>query len=354
MNTGDPADPESTRPAHPGSEAMGPAESGGEPNPEARPGVSHPGTPDQGRRRMHRGSLVVLLTVAIGFGLLIGFLVADRPTGEPGTAAGNGNLAAAPSGSASPVDLPQEYVLPVAFDRLGPELLAAGAIDYERFAALYQARGRALTDEQVTVLTEGSDEPIVVDFDNAYFLLNFFWAFGLVNENPILDEGPMMAGGAEQVGRFASTGGWTLGTKPAVALYASTPIVTLTPDQQQRLEEVASGVYRPCCDNPTSFPDCNHGMAMLGLLELMASQDVGVDEMFEAAKYLNAFWFPQQAAEVALLLQHTRGVGFTEADAREFVGPGLFSGSGFQGVHRWLADSGLLPSTAGGGGSCGV
>ena len=30
--------------------------------------------------------------------------------------------------------------------------------------------------------------------------------------------------------------------------------------------KIAKGIYRPCCNNSTYFPDCNHGMAMLGLL----------------------------------------------------------------------------------------
>jgi hypothetical protein len=63
--------------------------------------------------------------------------------------------------------------------------------------------------------------------------------------------------------------------------------------------EVASKVYRPCCGNPTSFPDCNHGMALLGLLELMASQGATVDQMFTAAKQVNAFWLPDQTRELA-------------------------------------------------------
>ena len=87
--------------------------------------------------------------------------------------------------------------------------------------------------------------------------------------------------------------------------------------------------YRPCCNNPTAFPDCNHGMAMLGLLELMASQEASVDEMFEAVKYVNAFWFPQQTVEVALLFKNVKGQDFVGADAREFVGPNFFSAGGF-------------------------
>ena len=38
------------------------------------------------------------------------------------------------------------------------------------------------------------------------------------------------------------------------------------------VEEIAGNIYRPCCGNSTAFPDCNHGMAMLGLIELMVSQ----------------------------------------------------------------------------------
>src|SRR5512136_2172416 len=110
-----------------------------------------------------------------------------------------------------------------------------------------------------------------------------------------------------QIGGFASTGGWTLGTKSPEALYASTTMIVLTPEQQARLEEVAARVYRPCCNNPTHFPDCNHGMAMLGLLELMAGQGATTDEMYTAAKYVNAFWFPQQTLELATYFKATKG-----------------------------------------------
>lgn len=76
---------------------------------------------------------------------------------------------------------------------------------------------------------------------------------------------------------FASTGGWTVGTKPVTELYASLDLIQLTAEQQKMVEEVAAAVYRPCCNNSTLFPDCNHGMALLGLLELMASQRATTD-----------------------------------------------------------------------------
>jgi hypothetical protein len=160
--------------------------------------------------------------------------------------------------------------------------------------------------------------------------------------------------GDGDIGGFASTGGWTLGTKPATELYASTPLITLTPTQQTRLEEVAQAVYRPCCDNPTSFPDCNHGMAMLGLLEMMASQGATSDEMFTAAKYVNTFWFPQQSLEMALLFKHAQNQDFDQIDPRLLVGPGIFSGTGFKRIHQWLSENNLLERAPNSGGSCGV
>lgn len=264
---------------------------------------------------------------------------------------------AEPSALASLADQvrpPGGYPLPASFGDLGPRLVAAGGIDYDRFARLYVQNGQPLSDRQVAILTKGSDSQVVIDADNAYFLLNFFWAVGLTNQNRILEEGAMMQYGAEGVGGFASTGGWTLGSKPSVELYSSAPLIALTAEQQALVEEVADAIYRPCCGNPTSFPDCNHGMAMLGLLELLASQGATLDEMFEAAKYVNAFWFPQQAMEVALYFQASEGLSFAELDARRAFGAEYFSGAGFGQVHRWLADNNLLPQAPGQGGSCGV
>ncbi len=252
-------------------------------------------------------------------------------------------------------NFPEEYTTSVVFGDIGPQMLDAGSIDLERFIQLYQKSSTPLTEEQMTILTEGSDEPLVITAENSYFLLNFFWAFGLTNENDLLLTGPMMDyGGEAGVGNFASTGGWTMGTKTPVELYASTQIVTLTEEQQARVVEVAMAAYRPCCNNPTHFPDCNHGMALLGVLELMASQDASVDEMFEAAKYFSAFWFPGQAHEVGIYFKAVEGQDFAEIDPRAFVSREIFSGSGFQQVHEYLSSQGLLEAAPGGGSGCGV
>ncbi len=94
-------------------------------------------------------------------------------------------------------------------------------------------------------------------------------------------------------------------------------------------------------------------MAMLGALELMAAQDVNTEGLFTAAKYINAIWFPQQILELATYFKASQGLDFTAVDAHQVTGKAFSSGSGFQTVHEWLADKGLLQQ-AGGGASCGV
>jgi hypothetical protein len=250
--------------------------------------------------------------------------------------------------------LPISYRLPVSFGDIGPKLLAEGAIDFERFVQTYERAGQALNDAQLAVLTEGSNAPVMVDRDSAYFLLNFLWALGLTNQNPLLDEGPLMQYSEGDIGRFASTGGWTLGKRPATELYSSASLVPLSSEQQLRLENVSYNVYRPCCNNHTAFADCNHGMAMLGLLELMASQGATEDEMFEAAKNVNSFWFPQQALETAIFFQATMGLDYSDVDGSMAVGAEFFSGSGFRSAQEWLASNGQSEQAPNSGSGCGV
>lgn len=244
------------------------------------------------------------------------------------------------------------YALSVSYGDLGPQLVEAGVIDYDAFAQVMSNGDDVLNDIQMDVLKIGSDEEIVITKENARFLLNFFWAVGLANRNPVLTEGPMAQYSDGQIERFASTGGWTLATKPIAELYASMDLIPLTVEQQALVEKVAAAIYRPCCNNHTLFPDCNHGMAMLGLLELMASQGASVDEMFEAAKYVNAFWFPQQNFETAMYLQVEQNMDFRNADARLVVGREISSASGASMVHQSLLSSGLLKQTPSQGGSC--
>ena len=287
--------------------------------------------------------LVIAAILLFGLGLGSGYLTWGKGNTQ------NGDNLADLYDQINPKD---GYTLPISYGDLGPQLLESGILDYDRFAAIYANAGNPLSAEQVVILQNGSDQKIIINAENAHFLLNYFWAVGLVNNNPILTQGPIVQNSDGQVERFASTGGWTLASKPVTELYASIDLIRLTPEQQARVEEVAAAVYRPCCNNPTHFPDCNHGMAMLGILELMASQGATTDDMFEAAKYINAYWFPQQALEMALYLKANREIDFADTDAKLVVGSQLSSSSGAQMVHADLQSKGLLQQAPGQGGSC--
>jgi hypothetical protein len=243
------------------------------------------------------------------------------------------------------------YELPLSYGGIGPALVDAGAIDPDRLAEHFLRTGDPLSQEQWRILTEGSNSKIEINDSNARFLLDLLWAFGLTNSNPLLLQGPMADG---DIGRFASTGGWTLGSKPGAELYSSQEIVVLTPAQQARVEAVAANLYRPCCNNPTSFPDCNHGMAMLGLLELMAAEGASEAEMWQAAKYVNAYWFPAQMAEVARVFEVAEDLSFKQIDGELALGSELFSAAGFRNVHAWLQSNGLLDEGPRSGPSCGI
>ncbi|MBI2630910.1 hypothetical protein HYW73_01670 [Candidatus Nomurabacteria bacterium] len=175
---------------------------------------------------------------------------------------------------------------------LGVKMAEAGVIDTEKFENLYSQRG-GLSEADKKLLYDGANGKVKVTPENSAMMLNMLWAFGLSNKNPILENGPMMDpkyGGAQN---FASTGGWTLAKGSAMDHYSMHSFVTLTPKQQALVEKVSKNIYRPCCQNSTYFPDCNHGMAMLGLLELMASEGATEEEMNKIAEEVNGYWFPK-------------------------------------------------------------
>jgi hypothetical protein len=257
---------------------------------------------------------------------------------------------------AAQVNPDEGFAINVNFGNMGYRLVRDGVIDFDKFSALYARAGTPLTPEQLRIFSaNGLDMPITITRDNAYFLLNLFWAFGLANENPILTEGQIATYGGARLGDFASTGGWSIARKPLEAFFAKDQLAPMTDLQQARLLRVAQNVYRPCCGNSTAFPDCNHGMALLGVLELMASNGASEDELFTAAKYFSAFWFPSQALDVAAYFAATQDKNFTDVDPKLAVSEQYFSGRGWSRVKGWLdANLGQTQQSAQQGGGCGV
>ncbi len=242
--------------------------------------------------------------------------------------------------------------LKVKYGNLGPEMLASGVIDLEKFKQIYTQGGDPLTQEQLDILTKGSDQEIVITPENSHFLLNFFWAAGLANKTKILTEGAMVKNG--NTANFASTGGWTIAKQDAMTYYAKQILIPLTPQQEDLVNRVASNIYRPCCDNPTSFPDCNHGMAMLGVLELMASQGATEQQMYSLAKYVNSYWFPGTYYDLAQYFKAKEGKNFKDIDANIILGRNYSSASGYVAVKDWLTKKGIVKEPPQKGRSCGA
>ena len=237
------------------------------------------------------------------------------------------------------------YEINAVFGDLGPRMVASGVIDMNKF------KPTGYED----ILTKGSTQKIKITAQNSYFLLNFFWAVGLNNKSKILTDGDMVKyGGEKDLGNFASTGGWTLAKGDPMNFYAKTALITLTPQQEELVQSVASNIYRPCCNNPTSFPDCNHGMALLGVLELMAANGADQNQMFEAAKYFNAFWFPGNYYDLATYFKNKEGKNYKNIDAKIILSKDHSSASGYQTVKKWLIDNGFVKDPPKSSGGCGV
>lgn len=224
--------------------------------------------------------------------------------------------------------------LPITWGDLGKKMTDAGVIDREKFKSLYNGQ---LTDEEQKLLEGDSDKRIIITRKNSGYLLNMFWALGLSNKNPILDDksemkNPLYEGAAN----FASTGGWTVSRGDVMNHYNSHIFFSLTPEEQTLVDKMSGGIYRPCCGNPAHFPDCNHGMAMLGLLELMASQGVSEQEMWNAALAVNSYWFPDTYSTIASYMRNN-GVDWKNVNASQILGRDFSSAQGYSKIALQVA-----------------
>lgn len=245
--------------------------------------------------------------------------------------------------------IPQDgVVLPARWGDLGAKMTSVGVIDKAKFEEMYAGRG-GLSEEERKLL-EGLDNGYLkITPENSGFILNLLWALGLGNKNEILDNGPMTDKKYGGAGRFASTGGWTLSKGDAMNHYSKHRFMILTSEQQALVEKVSKGIYRPCCGNSVYFPDCNHGMAMLGLLELMASQGVSEEEMYKAALAVNSYWFPDTYLTIAKYLK-SQGKDWNQAVPKEILSYDYSSGPGYQKLLEKIEN----PEIKSGGGGCSV
>jgi hypothetical protein len=245
----------------------------------------------------------------------------------------------------------QGFKTAVRLNNIVPELVSSGAINLTKVEELY---GKNLTRQEFDILTKPSNTNLTLNSSNANFYLLIFWALGIADKNPVLDNFSALANASNySVADFASTGGWTLGTNSnAMTYFDKLQLISLTPMQQGEMYDVATHSYRPCCDNPTAFPDCNHGAALLALTELGASEGLNESQLYTLDLQAQTLWFPSYYATTALEL-HYKNVSYW-ASPRLVLSANYSSASGwYHDSYQPLKTNNQLPN-AGQSAACGV
>ncbi len=237
------------------------------------------------------------------------------------------------------------FELPVAWGDIGPQLVKLGVIDLDKFNKTVGP-----TPDQMEILTKGSNANIKIDANNSQFVVDVLWAMGLAQKSIVYDEGPLGKEYKKEVGNFASTGGWSLAKGNAVTYLNRFDVVKLTDEQQKRVGEIAKNVYRPCCGNPTWFPDCNHGMAALAAIELMVVAKLDDEAIYKNVLKLNSFWFPDSYLAVAAYFAR-QGTPWDNVDAKTVLGKTYSSGQGAALIQQKVGEIPGRPKSAGGCGA---
>lgn len=240
------------------------------------------------------------------------------------------------------------YTTSLRWGNLGQKLVDSGIIDKKKFEEIFpsEADGKS----ELKYLLGDWDEKIVINEKNSRFIVNTFWALGLVNKSLVLDEGQMVAGGRDKTKNFASTGGWTIGSRPTMQLYSSKRIIPLSYEQQVQVRQIAENVFRPCCGNSTAFPDCNHGMAALGYIELAIYNNLSEEQIYRDLLAFNSYWFPQTYVEMAVYFEK-QGISWSAIDPKLALSKEYSSAMGAVRIKQAIQN---VPGLAPAGGSCGV
>lgn len=237
--------------------------------------------------------------------------------------------------------LPPKTNLGISFNDTVTKMVQFGVIDKEKFLEIYKGN-KALTEEAIKLLDSPSFGKITATQENSPLLLNILWALGIANKTDILTSGPMGQYKSD-VGNFASTGGWTLGKQDGAKLFNKYQILSITPEQESMVKEIAGNIYRPCCNNSTYFPDCNHGAAMLAFLELAASQGISKSDIYKKALILNSYWFPETYTNLAIYFKKDKNISWDKIDPKIVLGSDYSSAQGYLSINKKLQAEGLLP-----------
>jgi len=221
---------------------------------------------------------------------------------------------------------PEGFPTRIVFGDAILRLLQAGVIDEDKFREIYRQQG-GLPPEFKDIFSQPAVAPIKLTRQNAGIYVNLLWPIGLSNRMALNESSPVKG---SDLFNFASTGGWNLGQANNGGVYFNKfDIVPLTKEQEELVVKIAKNTYRPCCNNSTFFQDCNHGSALLGLLELGASQGLSEAELYREALAFNSFWFPDTYLQTALYFKLVNNIDWKDIDPKLVMGKDYSSVSGW-------------------------
>ncbi|OJI07272.1 MAG: hypothetical protein BK997_03365 [Candidatus Micrarchaeum sp. ARMAN-1] len=253
------------------------------------------------------------------------------------------------------------------------KLVETGALNVSNLTIILDNSHQPLTLSEKEILNGTYTGYIQFNSTNTEFVQLVLWGLGINNNNTIITKGPIINASilyADSINSnstlrqklsqnvtpygvassyFASTGGYGSIGKLQLGMLN---LINLTQEQQALMYDVATNSYRPCCDNPTAFPDCNHGAAALGLIELLASQGANQTQMFSAVQQFYQFQFPQQYGEIAAYFD-SQGQNYSQVNPSEVMGFNFSSFSGNYRINQYLQKNGIL-AQSGTGTACGA
>lgn len=214
------------------------------------------------------------------------------------------------------------------------KLVQSGVIDRDKLLKLYKKN--PAPEELAGLLERANYDPILLTSQNAQTYVNLLWPIGLANH---LNTNKWSRVSGKSLFNFASTGGWSLGQeKNGGSYFNRLDIVPLSQAQEVLVTKIANNTYRPCCNNSTFFQDCNHGSALLGLLELGASQGLTEDELYIEALAFNSFWFPDHYLKTALYFKFVKNTDWKDIDPKLVLGESYSSSIGSRLVNAEIAN----------------
>jgi len=226
------------------------------------------------------------------------------------------------------------------------ELTENGVFD----SGKYQLLAGSLSVEERKIFESSGNEKIIITPQNNQLYLNLLWGLGLAQENIYLEELKNLENQG-RLGQLASTGGWNIAQGDATLHFIRHNILNLSLEQQRRVANIAATIYRPCCGNSARFADCNHGMAMLGVVSLAVSQGLSDEEIYRTALGFNSLWFPSQYDQMAQYFKIFEKKETNQVNPKTALSAKFSSGQGFsQNVAKPLV---LLNNPSGASGSGG-